>query len=241
MTIEENSEMSGDDVVTRLTEIFPDNLLPKESLEVVDSNPDETVEAGDGNDGFYTMSGENAQTALSEETLLEKLDDVEIEVPATGSSEEKEFDAPDIFAGSAVMPSDEHHVDTAGQPIGESGGPSVVKDDQECSIPDHVLTPTLADIYFQQGQSRLAVQIYTRLLQRDPDNEKIARRLQDIQSVIAEGLAPMPPEEGASSGATTLPKPKTPQAGRARGSKAKTSGKPLAGVRIKKNMKKKRT
>ena len=216
LTIEENSEMSGDDVVTRLTEIFPDNLLPKESLSLVDSNPDETGEAGDGHDGFYTMSGGNAQTARSEETLLEKLDDVEIEVPATGSSTEKEFVGP----------------------LGESGSSSAVNDDQECSIPDHVLTPTLADIYFQQGQSRLAVQIYTRLLQRDPDNEKIARRLQDIQSIIAEGLAPAPPEEGASSGATTLPKPKTP---RARSSKAKTSGKPLAGVRIKKNMKKKRT
>ena len=237
LTTEENSEMSGDDVVARLTEIFPDNLLPKESLEMVDSNSDETGEAGDGNDGFYTMSGGNAQTAGSEETLLEKLDDVEIEVPATGSSTE----APDIFADPEVVPSDEHHIETAEGPIGESGGPSPVKDDKECSIPDHVLTPTLADIYFQQGQSRLAVQIYTRLLQRDPDNEKIARRLQDIQSIIAEGLAPMPPEEGASSGATTLPKPKMPQAGRARSSKAKTSGKPLAGVRIKKNMKKKRT
>lgn len=53
-------------------------------------------------------------------------------------------------------------------------------------IPDHVLTPTLADIYFQQDQPYLAVQIYKRLLEKNPDNEKIVQRIQQIEQVIAQ-------------------------------------------------------
>jgi tetratricopeptide (TPR) repeat protein len=224
LTLEEHSEMSGDDIVARLTEIFPDNLLPQDTLSMVDSIADDDKEAADVNEGFYTMSGENAQTAQSEETLLEKLDDVEIEVPVQGDE-------------AAGMVMDEQPVERAD---GEAGS-SQAAFDPTGSIPDHVLTPTLADIYFQQGQSRLAVQIYTRLLQRDPDNEKIARRLEEITTSIASGLAPLPPEEKGIPTGSTVPNvfPTPPK--RTRAAKGKSGGKPLSGVRIKKNIKKKRS
>jgi tetratricopeptide (TPR) repeat protein len=50
------------------------------------------------------------------------------------------------------------------------------------NIPDHVLTPTLADIYFQQGQLQLALQIYSRLLEKEPDNDRIQGRILEIKT-----------------------------------------------------------
>ena len=180
-TGEESPEMSGDDIVNRLTEIFPENLLQEDTLSVIESIPDDEKEDEEVNAGFYTMSGENAQTAAqSEETLLEKLDDVEIEVPMSSSTEGNNALEKETVAGPRQDLPDE--IELRPHTQNES--------DRLYSIPDHVLTPTLADIYFQQGQPNLAVQIYSRLLERDPDNEKIARRLDEIKKCISDGSAP---------------------------------------------------
>jgi len=221
-TGEESPEMSGEDIVNRLTEIFPDNLLQEDTLSIIESIPDGEKEDEEVNAGFYTMSGENAQTAAqSEETLLEKLDDVEIEVPMSSSTEGNNALEKETVAGPRQDLPDENRTSLNTQ--NES--------DRLYSIPDHVLTPTLADIYFQQGQPNLAVQIYSRLLERDPDNEKIARRLDEIKKCISDGSAPMPPEavQKSDSKPSRRPHPK----------KTKDGGKPLEGVRIKKEIKNK--
>jgi tetratricopeptide (TPR) repeat protein len=110
---------------------------------------------------------------------------------------------------------------------------------QAYSIPDHVLTPTLADIYFQQGQPQLALQIYRRLLSADPDNERMAQRIAEIER----GIATQEVEEtvameharkitGAPEGpAAPLLEKKPKKSGKSR---------PLAGVRIKRKFKAKR-
>jgi hypothetical protein len=94
---------------------------------------------------------------------------------------------------------------------------------QHYAIPDHVLTPTLAEIYFQQGQSLVAMRIYARLLHQNPDNDKLKRRLEEIKQIIADADAQ---PEGGSRSAPQHQKPLS-----ARGVK------PLAGVRIKKEIK----
>ncbi|HON12218.1 MAG TPA: tetratricopeptide repeat protein, partial [Chitinispirillaceae bacterium] len=112
------------------------------------------------------------------------------------------------------------------------------------SIPDHVLTPTLADIYYQQGQYALAVQIYTRLLDRDPDNGKLRRRLEEVkQAMLINGAAapevkPQKPSRTSVKGKTGSEKRMMHSSGRTSGKKKSTGDKrPLAGVRIKKNKK----
>jgi predicted Zn-dependent protease len=102
-----------------------------------------------------------------------------------------------------------------------------------------VLTPTLADIYFQQGQPQLALQIYRRLLSADPDNERMAQRIAEIER----GIATQEVEEtvameharkitGAPEGpAAPLLEKKPKKSGKSR---------PLAGVRIKRKFKAKR-
>jgi tetratricopeptide (TPR) repeat protein len=115
----------------------------------------------------------------------------------------------------------------------------VEESDKPFSIPDHVLTPTLADIYYQQGQLQLAVQIYSRLLEKDPDNQKLSERLQEIQSKIAQQATEIPVENSfkrremienlkqVSGIIKSVPQKK----------KALESERPLSGVRIKKGKK----
>ena len=52
-------------------------------------------------------------------------------------------------------------------------------------LPDHVLTPTLADIYFQQGQPKLSLQIYERLALRDPKDPRLQSKIQEIQDFLS--------------------------------------------------------
>jgi tetratricopeptide (TPR) repeat protein len=107
---------------------------------------------------------------------------------------------------------------------------------QEYSIPDHVLTPTLADIYYQQGQPRLALQIYRRLFEADPDNERMAERIREIEASVVvqetdETVFASNPTHNVPTSATrsesNVDKKKSP------------SARPLAGVRIKKKFKNK--
>ncbi|HUI93254.1 MAG TPA: tetratricopeptide repeat protein [Chitinivibrionales bacterium] len=110
---------------------------------------------------------------------------------------------------------------------------------QEYDIPDHVLTPTLADIYFQQGQPQLALQIYRRLLSADPDNERMAKRIAEIERSIEtqEAEETVAVERAKKKTAS----PKEPAAPSQEKKPKKSSGqKPLAGVRIKRKYKAKR-
>jgi tetratricopeptide (TPR) repeat protein len=211
---EDTPEMSGNDVLTRLDELFPESMLTDETLAMVAEIPEGDKDEESVSHGFYTMSGENAETAQSKEPLLEKLDDVEIEIPFKADDMEEIVADKDVFAehpkasSEAEMPKD-------------------------YSIPDHVLTPTLADIYFQQGQPLLAVEIYERLLRKDPDNERIRRRIDEIKKHIALNGEHTPVKKG---------KPEAKKAPAARGKRTDSSAqtpKPLAGVHIKKKFKKK--
>ena len=98
-------------------------------------------------------------------------------------------------------------------------------------IPDHVLTPTLADIYLQQGQPTLALTIYRRLLEKKPDNGKLAARIKEIEKAQAEGTLPSAPQAqkpAAERGKTIAAKKSARQKPR------DDDTRPLAGVRLKK-------
>jgi tetratricopeptide (TPR) repeat protein len=278
---DEQPGMSGDDVVGRLDELFSDDLA-------AGSGGAESIPEGDKDDdvvnqGFYTMSGENAQTAEgSDEGMLSELDKQEIEdvekttsdiahddVEKTvlmdqdggdatlavtdeetilsdrrqplsgqpGSSDEaaSTADIDDIFINSATqisLPTAE--ADAAAQTQAIAGADA----NAQYSIPDHVLTPTLADIYYQQGQPKLALQIYNRLLDADPDNDKLAKRTREIQDFIASQEAGETTMMDSGKKNSAPVRPETAEAP-ARGAaqedrKADRGRKPLSGVRIKK-------
>ena len=51
-------------------------------------------------------------------------------------------------------------------------------------LPNHILTPTFAQIYLEQGQPFLARQIYERLLARDGENDDFEEKLAEINEII---------------------------------------------------------
>ena len=112
------------------------------------------------------------------------------------------------------------------------------KRDKPFDMPDHVITPTLADLYFQQGQHTLALQLYSRLLKREPDNEKIAERIKEIQSIIAASPSQeIVSETTKTSDTTDRQTEKKPHKKRKSSSRNVPDIRPLAGVRIKKRNK----
>ena len=51
-------------------------------------------------------------------------------------------------------------------------------------LPNHILTPTFAQIYLEQEQPFLAKQIYERLLERDGENDEYLEKLSEVNKVI---------------------------------------------------------
>ena len=49
-----------------------------------------------------------------------------------------------------------------------------------------VLSPTLADIYFQQGYIEKALEVYMRLIKRNPGKELYKKRFEALQKELKE-------------------------------------------------------
>ena len=45
-----------------------------------------------------------------------------------------------------------------------------------------LMSPTLAELYFNQGFTDKAIEVYRQLLEREPDNERLRRRLAELQA-----------------------------------------------------------
>jgi len=58
-----------------------------------------------------------------------------------------------------------------------------------------IVTSTLAEIYFQQGQLRRALAIYRSLLNRDPENDQLKKSIDALNAAIASGMEGMPTTE----------------------------------------------
>jgi hypothetical protein len=236
MPAEEAPGMSGDDVRTRLDEIFPDALISEETLSMVDEIPDGEKDEEKPNQGFYTMSGDDAVGASSDDALLKQLDEVVLEAPPHVKDLEMRQELPERGyepEKSAVS------VEEAGKSASHFI-PGKPDDDRLNAIPDHVLTPTLADIYFQQGQPHLAVQIYSRLLNKDPENEKIAKRLEHIKQFITDNpqlYSPVTEDLKTPAKAAVRKQPKKPATLKTARKRPLATPKPLAGVRLKKKKK----
>ena len=51
-------------------------------------------------------------------------------------------------------------------------------------------SPTLAELYFDQGFFEKAIEVYRRLLQREPDNERLRGRMNEIEAIQRRPAAP---------------------------------------------------
>ena len=75
------------------------------------------------------------------------------------------------------------------------------------------MSPTLAELYFNQGFTDKAVEVYRQLLDREPDNDRLRRRLHELQApaaaaapAVAPAVVPAMPAAPAPT-ATAAPGP----------------------------------
>ncbi len=101
------------------------------------------------------------------------------------------------------------------------------------SIPEHVLTPTIADIYFKQGQPQLALNIYRRLVDKDPGNSQLQLQIREIEKAIARGTGALKPPAPKRIRAR---KKAVPKEGVPREEATASEALPLAGVRLRKKI-----
>lgn len=66
--------------------------------------------------------------------------------------------------------------------------------------PDDLASPTLAELYFSQGLTARAIEVYQRLLQREPNNQRARSRLDELRSQVAPAPAPEPGAPAAAGG-----------------------------------------
>ena len=242
--------ISWNDIKQQFEEVSLEDESPEEKTVALVPELDGSEEDTAGTD---TLSDDNAVN--EEMTVLSEPGSVDEDGKDTGEREEApgfRYEMEKVFTGEEPL-TDE----TPGGSVPEKEpATEIARDDREqveaepepvdssYSIPDHVLTPTLADIYYQQGQYALAVQIYTRLLDRDPENGKLKRRLEEVkQAMLINGAAgpeakPQKPSRTSVKGKSGSEKRMMHSSGRTSGKKNSSGDKrPLAGVRIKKNKK----
>ena len=83
----------------------------------------------------------------------------------------------------------------------EEGAPEDEENAPQSAAGANVATVTLAEIYFQQGLREQALQIYRQLLEREPGNESVRTRIQEIEASKPEagpgpGTDPRRPKPG---------------------------------------------
>ncbi|MGD9200829.1 MAG: hypothetical protein PVI26_04630, partial [Chitinispirillia bacterium] len=192
------------------TVLLNNDILEKPSIDSI--SEDDSFEDSDNKEEFYNVSGESIQADSPDNNLPLNYEKEE----NTDENDESSFDsrAEEQYSSSERKLSGEDY-----QTVSNRAN----------SIPDHVLTPTLADIYFQQNQPYVAIQIYKRLFEMNPENEHIAERIKEIESVIKEHE-----EKRMEENVGSHPKSKGKKYS---GSAKKKDNRPLKGKKIKKKVK----
>jgi tetratricopeptide (TPR) repeat protein len=217
-----NDNVTGNDVEQRLDELFSDGNNNSESKEnQTYQEAAEELEIADE----YQSSGSFMLTELEN-----SMDGDQGQGYADNRAKANQFDNSGIQSAFSTNIEDQQQVGNDGSaPLN-----GIDSRDKPYSIPDHVLTPTLADIYFQQGQYQLALQIYSRLIEKDPSNLNLQDRYEEIQTQLAA-------QDNQPGQFFDFGNDSDNEQDQSRGKKKSIdSDKPLSGVRIKKSKKPKK-
>ncbi len=176
--------VAGDDIESRLSEMFPgDGISAELDATLIPDDDDADITAASA--GFYNVAGEDAFDQDHDQGEITQAYQFSEDADATLAFGELSADdtITHELAHAHVDPMDMSHAT-------EIKATNEVPENTY-SIPDHVITPTLADIYFQQGQPLLALEIYKRILARDPDSTRIKARIQEIQRSMTDEDYPL--------------------------------------------------
>jgi tetratricopeptide (TPR) repeat protein len=81
-------------------------------------------------------------------------------------------------------------------PVEEVAQTEATEKIQEESVVD-LATPTLAELYFSQGQIHEAVNTYEKVLMDNPDDKASEQRLAELNAAVSQESKPLPPKEEA--------------------------------------------
>jgi hypothetical protein len=152
----------GEDISRRLDQLFgADDAAP-------------LSESGD-----EPGTSETAGVELGTATMV-----VERASAAEVSGQDVEERLTQIFEGDAAAdaPEAQDAKAEASPPILEMEEDLPGEEGAEAEEPPNVATVTLAEIYVQQGLKEQALQIYRQLLEREPENEAVRKRIEEIEA-----------------------------------------------------------
>ena len=195
--------VDGVDVAERLDELFADEGSAATAAGRGQAAPQETEMPLFSGDAEETLDlqpqADLGEDLVSGEDVSARMDDMF----ATGAP--KAADPPDGAPSGSAVPgvsdTDEELLPmtdspkAAAQPAPElapmmdeeEGYPEEEEMSSGTGAAANVATVTLAEIYFQQGLREQALQIYRQLLEREPENESVRKRIEEIEAIKPEG------------------------------------------------------
>lgn len=176
--------LSGDDVSRRLEELFAEGPLTpstppsagpeprhEDSASPLDSQIFSPRDLAPGDSPGAGEDGPSSEEVLLEEGMATQIHP-RIELPS-GEDIPQVQGLENFSAPPALEDEDEAEAEERSAAPGEVAG-------------THPSTVTLAEIYFSQGLKEHSLQIYRELLEREPDNDKVRQRIQEIEASKAE-------------------------------------------------------
>jgi tetratricopeptide (TPR) repeat protein len=135
-----------------------------------------------------SRKGRGAELAADEELFIDSRDELLIE------------DRGDDGIRLAASPEREHEAGTEQLFIDEPPPPPALRQERSASGDAgfggiDIATPTLAEIYFKQGQLQRALSMYKRLLEKDPGNGRLKLSIDAVTAAIASGKEGVPMED----------------------------------------------
>jgi tetratricopeptide (TPR) repeat protein len=172
-----SDEPEAEKIVEALPEALPEEVLLEELSVVSEKTQDYNI-MGD----ISKELNEKFNGAFEEyKQEVKKTDDDEKDLPSEETSEEDSEHLEVMENVRQKLNPDEQKAEPVSE---EEAFESMLVKDGTDLLPDHILTPTFAQIYLEQGQPYLAKQIYERLLSQDPENDEYNLRLEEVNGVI---------------------------------------------------------
>ncbi len=149
-----------------------EELLEEEhKLEESSELQEEKEESEDESEQEYILRDTISETPESE--------DVETEMEEKEISARKEPDEPDF------LPETEEAEEALPEEEAEEPGTEIPQQpDRSRSSRPPILSPTLGEIYIAQGRFEEAIDVFKQLLEKDPENPRYGRKIEDLQVII---------------------------------------------------------
>jgi tetratricopeptide (TPR) repeat protein len=199
--------VDGVDVAERLDELFADEvtaafpgdaqakgsaagLTPaaEMSLFIQENGEALDVPTADSGLGEGVVSGEDVSSRLNEMFDVGELSRAgRPSQPETGVPAGTETDEDVLAAPGFAQPPQQPAPELAPMMDEEDGYPEEEEMSPQTGAGANVATVTLAEIYFQQGLREQALQIYRQLLEREPENDSVRKRIEEIEATKPEG------------------------------------------------------